>query len=307
MPKIKVLELKKYSIKFELLNTDLAIANALRRIMISEVPTMAIDFVEIRDNTSALHDEFLAHRIGLVPLYSPNLDEFEFHEECLCNSMCEKCTVKFRLHKVSADDQLEITSKHIEIVAQGANQPMLGEQPPLAPVTYYDEFGNEEPAITLAKLAKNQILDFDLVAKKGIGKIHAKWSPVATCVMRKQPLVELDHEKLNKELNEQEKRTFVNKCPRNVFKFNEARKVIDIENPDNCSLCQECVKYTQEEGIERGVKITENDHKFIFIVESTGALDPEDIVFRAIVILQKKLRSLQESIGKYSIMQNQQY
>jgi DNA-directed RNA polymerase II subunit RPB3 len=80
---------------------------------------MAIDFVEIRDNTSALHDEFLAHRIGLVPMYSPRIDAFAFHEECPCTSMCENCTVKFKLHRVSPDDQLEITSKHIEVVAQG--------------------------------------------------------------------------------------------------------------------------------------------------------------------------------------------
>ena len=63
MPKIKVLSYSKYVIKFELLNTDLAIANALRRIIISEVPTMAIDLVEIRDNSSVLHDEMIAHRL----------------------------------------------------------------------------------------------------------------------------------------------------------------------------------------------------------------------------------------------------
>ena len=74
MPSIKVTELLKYSVKFELYNTDLAIANALRRIMISEVPTMAIDLVEVRENTSALHDEMIAHRIGLIPLYSPNIN-----------------------------------------------------------------------------------------------------------------------------------------------------------------------------------------------------------------------------------------
>ena len=62
----------------------------------------------------------------------------------------------------------------------------------LAPVCFQDNFGNEEPPITLVKLAKNQIIDFEMIAKKGIGKVHAKWSPVATCIMRKEPVVKID-------------------------------------------------------------------------------------------------------------------
>ena len=69
-----MIELSRYAVKFELFETDLAVANALRRIMISEVPTMTIDLVEVRENTSALHDEFLAHRLGLVPLVSDHID-----------------------------------------------------------------------------------------------------------------------------------------------------------------------------------------------------------------------------------------
>ncbi|MEK6825824.1 MAG: DNA-directed RNA polymerase subunit D [Nanoarchaeota archaeon] len=44
-----------------------SLANALRR-SVSEVPTLAIDEVEIFKNDSALYDEVLAHRLGLVPL-----------------------------------------------------------------------------------------------------------------------------------------------------------------------------------------------------------------------------------------------
>lgn len=267
--------------------------------MVAEVPTMAIDLVEIRENTSCLHDEMIAHRLGLVPLTALNIDDFSFHSDCFCTSMCEKCTVKFSLRKTSGEDQLEVTSRHIE---SAANQ-MMGEEVALAPVNYTDEVGNEQPPITIAKLAKNQVLDFELVAKKGIGKVHAKWSPVSTCIMRKQPIVELDQEKINKHLTEEQRRAFIKKCPRKVYSFNEQRKVIDIENSDNCSLCQECIKYTEEHGIEKAVKIYENDFKIIFTVESTGALTPEEIVTRAMKILQAKLTSLQEQMSKYSIIQ----
>lgn len=78
MPQVKILHYDKYTIKFELKNTDLTVANALRRIIIAEVPTMAIDIVEISENTSALHDEFIAHRCGLIPLISYDVDEYNY-------------------------------------------------------------------------------------------------------------------------------------------------------------------------------------------------------------------------------------
>jgi hypothetical protein len=56
------------SIKFLLTNTDTSIANALRRVMIAEVPTLAIEFVTVDENSSALMDEFVAQRLGLIPI-----------------------------------------------------------------------------------------------------------------------------------------------------------------------------------------------------------------------------------------------
>ena len=44
-----------------------SLANAIRRSVL-EIPTLAVDEVEIFKNDSALYDEVLAHRIGLIPL-----------------------------------------------------------------------------------------------------------------------------------------------------------------------------------------------------------------------------------------------
>lgn len=130
--KIKILEHTKYTTKFELIETDLAVANALRRIMISEVPTMTIDLVEVRENMSALHDEFLAHRLGLVPLTSSQIDAFQTSEECACARMCSKCSVNFRLHATCPPEreQREVTSKDIAAVVEDSE---------VLPVAYEDD------------------------------------------------------------------------------------------------------------------------------------------------------------------------
>ena len=56
--------------EFDLIGVDASVANALRRIMIGEVPTMAIENVYIYNNTSVMHDEILAHRLGLIPIFA---------------------------------------------------------------------------------------------------------------------------------------------------------------------------------------------------------------------------------------------
>lgn len=65
---IEILESSEDYLKFNVENIDLSLANSLRRIMISEVPTMAIELVKIVNNTSCLNDEYIAHRLGLIPL-----------------------------------------------------------------------------------------------------------------------------------------------------------------------------------------------------------------------------------------------
>jgi DNA-directed RNA polymerase II subunit RPB3 len=63
--------------EFVLSNTDVSVANALRRVILSHVPTIAVDLVEIEENSTVLNDEFLAHRLGLIPIVSNRVKEMK--------------------------------------------------------------------------------------------------------------------------------------------------------------------------------------------------------------------------------------
>ncbi|KAK2708053.1 hypothetical protein QYM36_015670, partial [Artemia franciscana] len=67
-------------LEFDLMGSEPFLANALRRILIAEVPTMAISCVNMYRNTSVMQDEVLAHRLGLVPFKAP-AHLFSVHKE----------------------------------------------------------------------------------------------------------------------------------------------------------------------------------------------------------------------------------
>ena len=55
-------------VEFDMIGIDAPFANAFRRILLAEVPTMAVEEVFINNNTSVMQDEVLAHRLGLLPI-----------------------------------------------------------------------------------------------------------------------------------------------------------------------------------------------------------------------------------------------
>ena len=294
--KIEILELTPESIKFVLSNCDVSLANSLRRILIAEVPTMAIDLVNIEYNSTALHDEFLAHRLGLIPLISSSVDSYIYTKDCTClpQKFCDKCKVFYELKvHCDTDEILEVTSKDLKLMF-----PKNDDKEEVRPVKVYS-INEEENGITIVKLSKNQEINLTCEARKGLGKYHTKWSPVCVANFQHEPVIKLKDEVLN-ELSIEQKKDFVNSCPAKVYALNEKTQRIEIVNEGNCMFCDECVRKIESfkvEDCEQVLKISMRKDRFIFSVESNGALKPEEIIRSALGVLNGKLKEIQDNLN----------
>ena len=173
------------------------LANALRRILIAEIPTIAIEKVEMWQNTSIIPDENLAHRMGLIPLaVDPRLFEFKTSPTKAYNDtnslrfklhvICTKKNPgsKFSVRTVEDEDEhynhANVYSGDLEWIPIGDQAERFRSQGIPDPKPLHDD-------ILIAKLRPGQEIEMELVCEKGIGKTHAKWSPVCTAYYRNLP------------------------------------------------------------------------------------------------------------------------
>ncbi|CEP00552.1 DNA-directed RNA polymerase RpoA/D/Rpb3-type domain-containing protein [Plasmodiophora brassicae] len=280
---VEINEITSDMMTFTLSGTDTSVANALRRVMIAEVPTMAIDLVEIRVNTSVCHDEFLAHRLGLIPLISVNADTYNYTRDCKCEGNCSDCSVTFELSVVNTTmDDISVTSH--DLIALGVSD--------VRPVDNRDT----PDKVLIVKLGPNEELSLTAIARKGIAKEHAKWSPVAVATYQFDPLVQVNSSRMDT-LSELQKKEFVGSCPTKVYTYEEQHRVVVVEEPGACMFCEQCVRKAESFSIKDLVKISVKPGRFIFKVESTGVMPPDQIVFSALKILADKLDAVDHELA----------
>ncbi len=143
---------------------DRAYANAIRRVAISQVPSMAIDDVVILENSSVMFDELVSHRLGLIPLKT-NLDRYNLPEDCDCKNAlgCPKCRVLLVLDAEATD--------RVRTVMSGD---LISEDPDSKPVS---------DNIPIVKLAPGQKIKLEAYARLGRGSEHAKWQPTSVSTL----------------------------------------------------------------------------------------------------------------------------
>jgi len=260
MIEIKTLKEANGKLDFVIKNIDAVIANSLRRLITSEIPIMAIETVNVVKNSSALYDEMIAHRLGLIP-FKTDPSSYNLKEKCKCKGKgCALCELTLSL---KANGPCTVYAEAIK-----------SKDPKIKPIY---------PKIPIVKLLKGQSLDLEIKAILGQGKSHAKFSP-GLVYYQAYPKIKVTNCKGSGKC--------VEVCPKDVFKI--VNKKVKIVNPMNCILCEAC----EEACPHNAINVEDSKTDFIFHVESWGQLKPKKLLLIAIDMLEDKLDEFNKKIKK---------
>ena len=194
-PTITVRKHTQDTLQFETEGFDTAMVNALRRILLAEVPTAAIEKVEIYANSSIMYDEMLAHRLGLVPVSMEAADQigcFVLHVKADPDKLITPVFTRdlkwesdwtsppLRPQEIDLDN-LDQSDPYSDEDMYDEDEKMGRESPDLDPSSPDPFFPKPlSPDILISKLKKGQEIHLKAWCSKGRGKDHSKWSPVST-------------------------------------------------------------------------------------------------------------------------------
>eukprot|EP00930_Biecheleria_cincta_P072924 TRINITY_DN60269_c0_g1_i1.p1 TRINITY_DN60269_c0_g1~~TRINITY_DN60269_c0_g1_i1.p1 ORF type:complete len:381 (-),score=62.62 TRINITY_DN60269_c0_g1_i1:130-1272(-) len=282
--KISITKMSDELLEFDMEGIDPPLANAFRRILIAEVPTVAISRVTIFQNTGVIHDENLAHRLGLVPIkFEPDNLEWKSADA----DFTDGDSVMFELHKSCPQGQSGLSIYSRDLIWKPLSEAQLSEykDDPPRPV---------EPDILLAKLKPGQEIECECYCEKGIGKDHAKWSPVCTAFYRLMPEI-----RLQRDIVGQDAEDLKNCCPKNVFDIEDlpqgGKKAI-VANARACSTCRECLESFP--GEEKGLLLGKRKSHYIFSIESVGQIPAPALFERALLKFKEKCQTAKEVLSR---------
>jgi DNA-directed RNA polymerase subunit D len=253
MVELEVINADKNNNKLTVLlkKTNAAFVNSIRRTISESVPTLAIEDIEMRKNSSVLYDEIVAHRLGLIPL-TTDLSSYVLPSKCKCKGEgCASCTVKLTL---KAEGPGIITASEIE-----------SKDPKVKPAF---------PEMPIVKLIKGQKIEFEATAVMGVGKEHSKWVPAHVWYKHK-PIVKIG--------NVKEPQKVVDSSPPGVFEIKNGKLVVDEEKLITSDLAGVA------EDVSNGEVVVEKSDEFVMFIESFGQLNCKEILEQATKALDENL------------------
>ncbi|XP_078051267.1 RNA polymerase I and III subunit C [Augochlora pura] len=293
-------------LEFDLIGYPVGFANAFRRVLLSEVPTMAIEKVYILNNTSLIQDEVLAHRLGLIPLRAdPRLFEYPSSTAKDEDEVSDQDTLRYEL-KIACtwnsqgpkDAKRTIdVYKNSNVYSKDIKWVPIGRQAELYPQGS-DQLGVLENDILVCKMRPGQEIHAFMHAVKGIGKDHAKFSPVATASYRLLPAIRLLRP-IRGEMADRLKSCFsvgvieVVEHKSGNPNLREAR----VKNPryDSCSR-----NVFQHYDLKSRVRLSRVRNHVIFTIESVGTLPPAVLFVESVKVLKGKCKTFLEELENIS-------
>jgi DNA-directed RNA polymerase subunit D len=261
--KVKSSKLKDNKGEVQLEDTNEYFVNSIRRVMLSELPKLAIKSVIIYDNTTPLFDEIISHRLGMIPLPT-DLRLLVFKQDCKCNGKgCPSCTVRYTLSKEEEG-----------AVYSGDLQPE------------HNSWAIKEEKIPIVELSKDQRIILEVEANLGKGKDHAKFQAVQAPSYRMDISIEFDNKKID-EVNE-----FIKKLPPNIVEL-KAKK-LELKDVKKLPILE---SYIDKEKVDF-ITIKRDPTKLTFHFETDGSLSAKDALKESVNILIKKYEELDKQIKK---------
>jgi DNA-directed RNA polymerase subunit D len=269
---IEFTRLDENSTRFLLAGCSPAFANSFRRAMSGEVPTLAIEDVKIYDNTSALFDEMLAHRLGLIPIRTDEGCSVP-RDACTCGGEgCAACSAVFTM---SVEGPGMVTSK--DLISQDSR---------IYPA---------DPNIPLVKLTKDQKVVLEARAVVSRGREHAKWQPTTASGYKNYPVITISDRC-------DACGQCVEECPRGILELRGGQVAVIDGKIEECSLCRLCERACLNTGIgdESGITVVTDKNRFLFVVEGDGSLPPRTIVTQALKYIKGQSEELIAHIDEIS-------
>ncbi|MCX6741653.1 MAG: DNA-directed RNA polymerase subunit D [Candidatus Pacearchaeota archaeon] len=259
MVKIEKLKETKDKITFSIDGINSTIANSIRRSTF-EIEVLAIDLVEFYKNDSALYDEMIALRLGLLPLKAPK--SFTRRGDCSCKEKgCLKCTASFKL---KAEGPGTVYSK--ELKAKGCD--IVFEEMPLV------------------ILAKDQELELTAEAYLGSAIEHTKFLP-GLVWFRSNAVINLTKDT-------ESYTDLVNICPKRAIISKGSKIEIDSLK---CDLCECCIEYCNEKN-KKPLDLKASEDSFTMFIESFGQLEPKELFIESLNIIDKNLDEVAKAVKK---------
>ncbi|MFP4005952.1 MAG: DNA-directed RNA polymerase subunit D [Candidatus Hadarchaeia archaeon] len=255
---LEIKESKDDVLRFILSDTNPSFANSIRRVIVQGVKVMAVDEVEIAANDSVMSDEILAHRLGQMPLSTP--DGYLSPSECDCREgRCANCSVT-----------LSFNGEGPGMIRAGD---LESSDPDVFPV-------QEETPIV--RLDDDQVLSFEAIARLGYGRDHSNWQS-AIASYKYMPVLDIDQDARD------DWSPCVDACPQEILKEEDGKlEVTDIEK---CTICGACSEVCPE-----SIEVSGDSSTFIFKVESTGSLKPQEAVRKSLEVLGGKCEEFVEKL-----------